>query len=248
MGPADTVYGRLVAETYDALYSTTPYDAVAEAATVLRRARRALRRDVTSLLDVACGTGAHLARWRRSVDDVAGVDVSEAMVATARAALADDVRLEVADFRDFDLGRTFDVVTCLFSSIGYVRDHDELDAAVAAMARHVAPGGILLVEPWITPEDWLGERMSVDVADGRVGAEVVRVLQTFRDGDVVRMDWLVARPGRDALDVVREQHETLLVSRERYLAAFARAGLAADWEEPGLKNRERGLVVATRSV
>ena len=54
----------------------------------------------------------------------------------------------------FDLGTTYDAVTCLFGAIGYVRTVDRMNRAVACMARHVKPGGVLIVDPWITPDAW----------------------------------------------------------------------------------------------
>ena len=54
----------------------------------------------------------------------------------------------------FERGRRFDVVLCLFSSIGYARDEERLRAAVAAMASHLEPVGLLVVEPWLAPEAW----------------------------------------------------------------------------------------------
>src|ERR671923_34446 len=100
-----------------------------------------------TLLDVACGTGAHLAelrRWYRCE----GLDLDGELLAVARERLR-DVPLHQDDMRDFDLGRRFDAVTCLFSSIGYVLTVEGLTAAVAAMARHLEPGGVLVVEPWL---------------------------------------------------------------------------------------------------
>jgi hypothetical protein len=44
------------------------------------------------------------------------------------------------DMVDFDLGRQFDVVASLFSSIGYLGTSDRLALAVANMARHVRAG------------------------------------------------------------------------------------------------------------
>ena len=52
---------------------------------------------------------------------------------------------------DFDLGERFDVVVCLFSAIGYTK---HLDRANGAMARHVAAGGVLIVEPWFSRDEW----------------------------------------------------------------------------------------------
>ena len=55
--------------------------------------------------------------------------------------------LHHGDMRTFDLGRSFDVVTCLCSSIGQVRNLDGLAAAAGRLAAHVAGGGVLIVEP-----------------------------------------------------------------------------------------------------
>lgn len=57
----------------------------------------------------------------------------------------------------FDLGRTFDAVTCLSSSIAHMRTVADLRKAVANMTRHVSPGGVLLVEPWPAPGEDLEE-------------------------------------------------------------------------------------------
>src|SRR2546423_1547622 len=127
------------AEVYDLVYSWKDYAAEAE------RVRALVRREGGTLLDVACGTGRHLEllapHYRAE-----GVDLDPAMVEVARAR---GLAAAEADLLTLDLGRRFDVVTCLFSSIGYVRD---LAGAVSRLAAHVAPGGVLVVEPWLAPE------------------------------------------------------------------------------------------------
>jgi SAM-dependent methyltransferase len=104
-----------------------------------------------ALLDVACGTGWHLERFRERFD-VAGTDRSEAMLAHARRRLP-DTELLAADMREFAFGRSFDVVTCLSSSIAWMPDLEGLERAVANMARHTNPGGVVIVEPWKDPVD-----------------------------------------------------------------------------------------------
>lgn len=61
--------------------------------------------------------------------------------------------------RTFDLGRTFDAITCLFSAIGHAGSVEGLEAAVYTMARHLNPGGVLLVEPWLSPQVWQNNLM-----------------------------------------------------------------------------------------
>ncbi len=66
---------------------------------------------------------------------------------------------------DFDLKRQFDAVTCLFSSIGYVKTKSRLGKAIRNISRHLLPGGVLLIEPWFTPEQWHPGRASMTQVD-----------------------------------------------------------------------------------
>src|ERR687886_1611570 len=120
------------ARFYDAVYSWKDYAGEAERIHELVQARKP---GATSLLDVACGTGAHLAELRGRYR-CEGLDLDPDLLAVARERLP-DVPLHEGDMRDFDLGRRFDAVTCLFSSIGYMQTVEELEGAVTAMARHL---------------------------------------------------------------------------------------------------------------
>jgi SAM-dependent methyltransferase len=231
---------------YDALYDARGKDYVAEARALLAVAREEGTDAPASLLDVACGTGRHLEVFRDEVAEVAGVDASAEMLEIAGGRLGQDVPLVEADLRSFDLGRTFDVVTCLFSSIGHVRDEAELDAAVASMAAHVAPGGTLLVEPWLTPgavSDGHRDLVTATSADG----VIARAGSSRREGDVlvVEFAWAVATVGGVATR--EERHRMPLFTAERYVAAVEHTGLAGTWRDDvdGL-GTGRGLLVGHR--
>jgi SAM-dependent methyltransferase len=241
-----TTYGDAHAAWYDALYESLGKDHATEARALLERITGQLGRTPASWLDVACGTGQHLAAVADEVDEVVGVDLSEAMLDVARARLGGRVDLRVADQRDLDLGRSFDVVSSLFSSIGYARDLDELDATVAALARHVAPGGVLVIEPWVDPADWEdGRTQVVDVEED--DRRAVRVITSRRDGDVSVLEVAVVSAAAGRLTVDREEHRMLLVARERLLAAVRAAGLEPTWDDPapGEGPSGRGLVLGT---
>lgn len=106
--------------------------------------------ELPSILDVACGTGEHLRHLARRFR-LFGVDSSAEMLAVARQKLPGS-SLFLSDMTSFDLGRKFDVVTCLFSSIGYLPHVPALVRAIQKMADHLGNDGVLLIEPPIPPE------------------------------------------------------------------------------------------------
>ena len=226
------------ARIYDAVYSWKDYVSEAERVHELVQARKP---GAATLLDVACGTGAHLAelrRWYRCE----GVDLDPDLLAVARERLP-DVPLHQADMRDFDLGRRFDAVTCLFSSIGYLMTVEGLEAAVAAMARHLEPGGVLVVEPWLTPEAVKIPHVgSVFVDEPEL--KIARVNTIEVDGRTSSFDFhfLVGTP--QGVEHFVERHELALFTHEEQLAAFRAAGLSVEHDPEGLMGRGLYIGVA----
>jgi SAM-dependent methyltransferase len=228
------------ARLYDAIYASMR-DYPRQAAE-LDRLVRERRPGARMLLDVACGTGAHLEHLSGQYE-VEGLDLDPEMLAVARERLP-QARFHEGDMADFDLGRRFDAVVCMFSSIGYVRTEARLRSAVAAMARHLEPGGLLVVEPWLTPDAW---------HDGHVGGvfvdepelKIARVnVAERRDGlSIVDFHYLVATPG--GVEHFTELHELGLFTIDQHLEAFRAAGLAVEHDPEGPWGR--GLYLATAS-
>ena len=226
------------ADWYDHFYGGKDYAAEARRVTELIRQRRPGAR---TLLDVACGTGRHLERLRQEFD-CEGLDLDGGLLAVARRRLP-GMRLTRADMADFDLGRRFDAVTCLFSSVGYLGTVERLRAAVAAMARHLEPGGVLVVEPWVLPEAWLGAMTTVEVVEDG-DRKLVRVIASSRDGamSTLRVHYVVA--GGGDIQTADERHELRLFRHDEYAAAFFAAGLDTSWDPEGLIGRGLLLGVA----
>jgi SAM-dependent methyltransferase len=128
---------------YDAIYAWKDYPAEVDRPLSIIRERVP---EAGSLLDVACGTGQHLELLRDHYR-VEGVDLDPEMIALARERLGSDVPLHVADMTAFDLGRTFRRGHVPVQLDAYAGTEDHLRAAMAAMARHVSTGGVLIVEP-----------------------------------------------------------------------------------------------------
>ena len=129
---------------YDTIHLTMK-DYGAEAAQLTACIHQYCRSPENRLLDVACGTGLHLSYLQQQFQ-VEGRDLDEQLLAIARQRHP-GIPLHHADMMDFDLARTFDVVTCLFSAIGYVKTLTNLSRAVQCMVQHLSTGGVLLIEP-----------------------------------------------------------------------------------------------------
>jgi SAM-dependent methyltransferase len=229
---------RQSARIYDAVYSWKDY---ADESARVHELVQARKPGAATLLDVACGTGAHLAElrlWYRCE----GLDLDPELLAVARERLP-DVPLHEGDMRDFDLGRRFDAVTCLFSSIGYLMTVEALETAVAAMARHLEPGGVLVVEPWLSPEAVTTPHVGAVFVD-EPELKIARVNNIEVDGRRSSFDfhYLVGTP--QGVEHFVERHELALFTREEHLAAFRAAGLQVEHDEEGLMGRGLYIGVA----
>ena len=226
------------ADLYDAIYSFKDY--AAEAAEIHRLIQER-KPGARTLLDVACGTGAHLEQLARDYE-VEGLDLEGALLEMARARLP-DVSLHKGDMVSFDLEKTFDVVTCLFSSIGYVETETNLGSAIETMARHLEPGGVLIVEPWLEPGVFTDGHLDMTLVD-EPELKVARVNRSrIDDGvSVLEFQYLVARG--DGISHFTETHRLGLFSTDQHVRAFEAAGLSVDHDPEGLMGR--GLYVATK--
>jgi ubiquinone/menaquinone biosynthesis C-methylase UbiE len=226
------------ARWYDALYvHGLQKDYAAEAAAVAD-VIDAARPGAKTLLDVACGTGLHLVHLADRFECV-GLDVDGRMLGVARERLP-TISFVEGDMAGFDLGQRFDAVTCLFSSIAYMATQDRLGAAVASMAAHLEPGGVLVVEPFIQPEHFIEGHigfLTVDLPE----VKVARMNSSRVDGQVVTMDfsYLVGEGAR--VERLEEQHVLGLFTWDQYRGAFEAAGLTCEVDEVGIFGR--GLVV-----
>jgi SAM-dependent methyltransferase len=106
---------------------------------------------VTQVLDCACGTGRDLIMLHSLGFNVAGSDLSEAMLAQARKnldAIGIDVPIKKVDFRELESDYTsqYDAVLCLSNSINEILDEPEVHRALQSMKAVLRTGGILVLD------------------------------------------------------------------------------------------------------
>lgn len=231
-----------LARFYDRTYSWKDYRG--ECRSIRRLAERWGPRPARTLLDVGCGTGAHLEHLSRWFE-CTGVDSSPAMLRAARRKLP-RLRWVQAAMPDFDLRRTYDVVICLFSAIGYVRSANALRATLRTFARHLSPGGIVIVEPWLTPRMWKpGTVHLLAVPSATEPLARMNISRTQGGRSVMVMHYLAASRGR--IRYWTERHEMSLFTDREYRAAFRSAGLTVRRVPSGFAS-ERGLYLGRKAV
>jgi len=228
-----------IAQYYDALYHLKDYGA---AARQLHELLQQWNPEAKSLLDVACGTGKHI-EFLKQFYQVEGVDINSELLEGARRRFP-DVRFYEADMINFQLGRRYDVVTCLFSSIGYVRLVENLAKAVASMAHHLASNGILIIEPWFTPQTyWVGKITANFLDDPELKIAWMYTSEVKERISIFDIHYLVGTP--KGVQHFTERHEMGLFTHEEYLAAFQKIGLTAHYDPKGLFGR--GMYMSKRS-
>lgn len=226
---------------YDAIYSGKDY--AQEAAHVKRLIAAHKRSEGNALLDVACGTGGHVPYLR---DDFAyeGLDLDPEMLALARKRFP-GVPFHQGDMVDFQLGRQFNVVTCLFSSIGYTRTEPRLRQAIDTMAGHLRPGGVLLVGAFLSPKDWILPHLEALFVD-QPEVKLARMVVSAVEGNVAILDFHYLVATVEGIEHFTERHELGLFTEEEYLAAFVQAGLEVIHDRDWLGGR--GMYVGLRSL
>jgi ubiquinone/menaquinone biosynthesis C-methylase UbiE len=224
---------------YDAIYAALKdYRNEAQSvAMLLKQVRPSCRR----VLDVACGTGEH-ARYLNGAHgfDVDGIDLEPALLRIARGKHPRGNYWQ-ADMVEFDLGRRYDAVISLFSAIAYAGTVPRLRQALACFRRHLAPGGVVLVEPFLRPEDIRAGKSSTLTVDVG-GVRVTRSSHSEVIDRLFRLHLDYQFEGPSSVERASEVHDLGLFTLDEMLASFAAAGLAASYQSEGPSGR--GLYVA----
>lgn len=135
------------------------------------------------VLELGCGTGRVLIPVARAGIEIVGIDLSQNMLDMCRERLEqepEEVRSRAqvfqADMRDFDLDRTFSLITTPFRSFQHLITVEEQISCLECANRHLVEGGRLILDIFnpsleALTRDNLGEELaeepSFEMPDGR---------------------------------------------------------------------------------
>jgi len=233
---------RDLAKYYDLIYSWKDY---AKEASELKNLFSKYKKSAgTRLLDVACGTGYHIKHLKDEYS-CTGIDVNEEILKIARKNVV-DVEFIQADMTSFNMERKFEVITCLFGSIGYVKTYQNLRKTFQNFAGHLVEGGAAFIEPWFTKEVYAVGRPSMTVYDGD-DVKIARINTSEIQGDLSIMDmhYLVAERNKGVRHYV-DRHELGLFEVDETLKIMEESGLESQFLTEGLM-LGRGLYIGIKN-
>lgn len=141
----------MIATYYDTMYvDSKEYEAEAEK--IHQIVKKYGKTENNTLLDIACGTGEQ-SLFLSKYFQVTGTDISEAMLKVARSK-APQVKFIANNMFDFTMKEKFDVIVNLYGSIGFAKEHTDLDKALLCAYNSLADGGIFILTPWSTQESF----------------------------------------------------------------------------------------------
>lgn len=217
------IYKEL-AHYYDIVYSMLPYQKeVVELRKIIRKYNKSKGKD---LLEVACGTGNFLVPFSKEFQ-CTGVDLNDGMLRIAHKKLkGTGVELHRMDMTTLNLGKQFDVVMCLFSSIAYVQTDARLAQTIQRLAQHTKPGGVVIIDPFFPPEAFIDCNVHLDTLK-RKDVILVRGGYSRKRGNHATIDYHYL-----ILDRKRGTHHFL----DRHeLGLFKRVRIQKLMEKEGLK-------------
>lgn len=167
--PANLPYDGLVAQAYDCWL---PPDAEYADRDMYRAA---IERGGGPALELGCGNGRLLLRYRAAGLDVDGIDSSADMLAICRAhaeAAGLELALHCTDWAAFDLPRRYATIYNPAGSFMLIDDEPRAGRALTTWMQHLAPGGQLWIAMGVPRADfdaaweWRVRRSATRASDG----------------------------------------------------------------------------------
>lgn len=226
------------ADIYDLVYSFKDYKKEAEEIKELIRSKKP---EARSILDIGCGTAEHHIHLK-DIFSIDGIDINDKFVSIASRKNPFG-SYSIDDMASFDLHKKYDIIMCLFSSIGYLKTVDQIISALKCFNDHLNPGGLLLLEPWFTPENYTG-KIGMSTYE-KNDLKICRMAHGYADGiySILNFHYLIATPDKGVRHL-DERHELRMTSTEEMMSALNQAGFIARFDNTGLIGR--GMYYGTK--
>ena len=173
------VYSRF-AYYYDAIYDEL-CDYEKDVELFLNIAQINMPEKISSVIDLGCGTGKHLAILDKKGLKVAGIDLSKEMIALAEKRFKEkgkNISLKSGNMKDLEVDQKFDLATSFFGSYGYLTDEKEAISLFKKIKEKEVK--LFIFEFWQSTQvnDGFKSWMKVKLGEAK---EVIRISQSSFD-------------------------------------------------------------------
>lgn len=231
-----------LAKYYDLIYSWKDYKR--DISKIKKLILKYKKSDGKELLDVACGTGRHLKYLKNSFSCI-GVDSSKDMLKIAKNNVK-GVIFKHRDMVNFKLNKKFDIIICLFSSIGYTKIYSKLRKTIKNFSEHLKTGGVLIIEGWITKSKFKHSYIHLDVTNGK-NVKIARMhfSKIRKNVSVLDENYLIGE-GNKGIRYLKDRHELGLFDMKDLLKVMKQAGLKAKFLKKGF-TKDRGIYIGVKT-
>ena len=191
-----SMYSKDLAKYYDIMYQKKDYKketAIIE--TLISKYKKSKGRE---LLEVACGTGNYL-KYLKDNFNCTGLDLNEEMLRIAKKK-SPKLQFFKANMINFALNKKFDVVACLFCTIGQVKTYSNLEKALKSFSKHLNKGGVVIIGSWFSTVGKSGYKVGMQSLESYEKSEVriARMIMSKLSGNIsiLEMHYLIAEKGR----------------------------------------------------
>ena len=233
------IYG-IMAKYYDEMYSWKDYEK--ETQKLVEIISKYKSRGGMNLLDVGCGTGAHINYLRRHYK-VTGVDLSEKMLEFARERF-NDVQFFQQNMANMDLGIKFDIITCLFGSIGHLTTEEDVSSAIQSFSEHLNSGGVVIIEPFVTAENVHPKTIGLLTLDNP-DIKIARVNASRMEGNILYLNFHFLIATEEGVEHFVDPSPMGIFPMATFRKAMEKSGFSVEYIEPGLMKRT-GLFVGVK--
>jgi len=137
------------AEYYDLLYKSKNYQEEADyVATLLSKSSD---NEITTVLDLGCGTGKHALLFAKKRYKTTGIDLAEEMLTIANLNKHKNAEYFQGDVRDINLNKEFDAVVSLFHVASYQTTNEDFEKFLRTAFKHLKKGGVFIFDFWYGP-------------------------------------------------------------------------------------------------
>ncbi len=223
-----------------------PSEYAEEATLYVDMIRSAAHTPVREVLELGSGGGNNASHMKRTLT-LTLVEPADRMRELSRT-LNPECEHVAGDMRSVRLGRTFDAVF-IHDAVMYMTTENDLRAALATAAAHLAPGGVALVVPDATAETFeeATEHGGGEDGSGRRARYLMWTLPPEPDEISFETHYaFLLRETDGSVSVVHDVHREGLFGRARWLRLFEDVGLSATLVPRKIEGVEYDSFVALR--